>query len=198
MNLAYLGDPLDHWKGALFESLQKGGVLKEFAVDPMASDLESWKPEDFTLLARLLKVRPDQIITHDSNLQDRTSYFAEISHHGDLFLDPDTGVATWQVTGVKVRQFVRPSEIKQLLDSQFHRLVMFYQHVRAQKVRDRVDAVLGALRHEAGEYSWCSYECPTVAMLFLARTPDRPASVRKHFANLLGRHATGRIRGSEL
>jgi hypothetical protein len=33
MNLTFLGDALDHWKGSIFESLQKGGILPDFAVD---------------------------------------------------------------------------------------------------------------------------------------------------------------------
>lgn len=56
MNLAFLGDALDHWKGSLFESLQKGGILQNFAVDPMASDLAAWTPEDFSLFSTLLRI----------------------------------------------------------------------------------------------------------------------------------------------
>lgn len=197
MNLSFLGDALDHWKGALFGSLQDAGVFHEFAADPMASDLELWKPEDFELLALLLRIRPAQVIAHRASLQDRACYFGEISHQGDLFLDPDTGVATSHVSGVRARRYVKPSEVKQLLDTPNGRLVIVYQSVRAQKVSGRVDAVLRALRHEVGKFSWCSYESGTVAMLFLARTPERPGRVRRHFVSFLGRHAGGRIRGSK-
>jgi len=54
LNLNFLGDALDHWKGSLFESLQEAQVLRDFAVDPMASDLGSWNSDDFLILARLL------------------------------------------------------------------------------------------------------------------------------------------------
>jgi hypothetical protein len=198
LNLGFLGDAFDHWKGALFGSLQEAGIVQEFAADPMASDLESWKPEDFKLLAQLLRIKPAQIIAHRADLQDRASYFGEISHEGDLFLDPDTGVATSHVSGVRARRYVKPSEVKQLLATSSGRLVIVYQHVRAQKVSDRVETVLNALRHELGKFNWCSYESGTVAMLFLARAPERPGRVRKHFVSFLGRHASDRIRGSEL
>jgi len=46
MNSSFLGDALDHWKGSLFESLQKRRIVCELAVDPMASDLAVWKPDE--------------------------------------------------------------------------------------------------------------------------------------------------------
>jgi len=194
MNLRFLGDAFDFWKGALFRSLQEGGVLQDFAVDPMASDDEPWKTEDSEVFARLLEIGPAQIIRHDTNLQDRTKYFSEISHRGDLFLDADTGVATRRGLGARRRSYVMPSEVKQLLDRSPSRLVIIYQHVRAQRVKDRVDAVLSALRPEVGDFTCCSYESSNVAMLFLARRSDRPERVKRHLARLLGPHADGRVR----
>jgi len=44
MNLRYLGDALDHWKGSLFESLQQANILHDFAVDAMASDWTDRQP----------------------------------------------------------------------------------------------------------------------------------------------------------
>src|SRR5437870_4746681 len=70
LNLKYLGDALDHWKGSLFESLQREKLVDEFAVDPMASDLSSWREEDFRLLARLLRVHRHQVIHHGTSLSD--------------------------------------------------------------------------------------------------------------------------------
>lgn len=194
MNLRFLGDALDHWKGSLFESLLKAQVLRDFAADPMASDLESWQQEDFKLYARLLRITPAQIIGHRATLEDRAKYFGEISHRGDLFLDPDIGIATRGMKG-KPRCYVKPSEIGQLLDGPFGRLLIIYQHVRAQRVASRVNDVLDTLRQEIGSFSWCSYESGTVAMLFLARVRARAAFVEEHFTAVLGRHAAGRIRG---
>jgi len=194
MNLRFLGDAFDHWKGSLFDSLRAARVLRDFAVDPMASDMKSWKPEEFTLYARLLRINRAQLIRHRVTLQDRVGYFAEISHAGDLFLDPDTGVATGRVK--EPRRFVNPSEIRQLLDASANRLLIIYQAVRARRVPDRVDEVLRILRGQIGAFNWCSYESGTVAMVFLARTRARTTLVARHFGRILGRHASGRIRGS--
>ena len=196
MNLQFLGDALDHWKGSLFESLRKAQALRDFAADPMASDLKSWRPEDFKLFARLLRITPAQVIRHRVTLEERVKYFGELSHRGDLFLDPDTGVATRGVKG-KARCYIMASEVGQLLDGSANRLLVIYQHVRGQPVASRVDEVLDTLRHEIGGFSCCSYESGTVAMLFLARAPVRTAFVAEHFATLLGRHAARRIRRSE-
>src|SRR5688500_3252510 len=57
MNLRYLGDALDHWKGSLFEYLQTACLVRELAVDAMAGDAEQWQPADWKLFARLLRVK---------------------------------------------------------------------------------------------------------------------------------------------
>ena len=194
MNLAFLGDALDHWKGSLFQSLQDGGVLRDFAVDPMASDLALWKPVDFLLYAKLLRIDRSQITPHVCNLADREKYFTEIAQTGDLFLDPDTGVATGKRVSI---QHIAPSDIATLLGSS-NRLLLVYQHVRAKRVSDRVNEVCGVLRSQIPDCQWCSYESGSVAMLFLARNSRRIETVRRHFANLLGHHATTRIRSIEV
>jgi len=190
VNLTFLGDALDHWKGSIFESLQRGGILRHFAVDPMASDLSQWTAEDFALYARLLRIDRGQILAHSQSLVDREAYFQEIRHTGDLFLDPDIGVATGRCSA----KHVAPREIATLL--QADRLVVVYQHVRGQRVADRVDAVCAAIRAHAHGAPWCSYESGTAAMIFFASYRGRVASVREHFFERLGRHATGRIRAS--
>ena len=192
MKLEFLGDALDHWKGSLFESFQGAGVLQNFAADPMASDLPSWKPEDFLTFAKLLRIRPSQIVHHKVVLQHRASYFGEIAHLDDIFLDPDTGIATGRVTA----KHVSPSELARLLDSHAARLLVVYQHgVRGLSVPARVDAVITTLLKEIGRFSWTSYESGTVAMLFLSRTPERTGDVARHFrATLASRHSSGRIR----
>ncbi len=190
MNLQFLGDALDHWKGSLFGSLREAKVLRNFAVDPMASDIERWGGEDFNLFGRLLQVAPAQLIRHRASLKDRAAYFGEISHQGDLFLDPDTGVATGRVTGAHVS----PSEIGQLLDGATDRLLVIYQHVRGMSVASRVNQVMNTVKDVIGAFSGCSYESGTVAMLFASRAHARTTTVAEHFEALLGCHAVGRIR----
>src|ERR1700694_3410929 len=175
MNLSYLGDALDHWKGSLFEFLQARRLLHDFAVDPMASDLESWQEADYVLLADLLRVPRDRIIGHEHRLTTRSRYFAEILHKGDVFLDPDTGIATTRVSHPE--KYVQPNEIWSLLLDGPTRLIAVYQHVRARRVATRVDEVLACVARSDGSGAWCSYESGTVAMLFLSLAEHRTHDV---------------------
>ena len=76
MKIQFLGDSLDYWKGSIFSRLQKGGILHDFAVDPMLTDAEDWYTADFRLYADLLQIRPDQVLRHKRNLgEDRDKYF---------------------------------------------------------------------------------------------------------------------------
>jgi hypothetical protein len=192
MNHAYLGDALDHWKGSLFEFLTGQSLLRDLAVDPMATDGEKWTPDDFALFARLLHVSEPQILRHKSPLAARRKYFAEILHSGDLFLDPDTGIDTGG--GLPVEKYIKPHELATLLETPEGRVVAVYQHVRAQKTCVRVDACLRVLADVVGSTGWCSYESGTVAMLFLSRDAARTVAIAQGFGRLLGRHAEGRVR----
>ena len=192
MNLEYLGDALDHWKGSLFEYLQSERVVRKLMVDPIATDGDQWTDDDFALYAFLLRIELKQIIRHKVPLAARASYFAEIRHQGDLFLDPDTGIATNGAS--PVTKYVKPTELAVLLQSCGTRLVAIYQHVRAQKTCARIDACLGALRAVAAPIGWCSYESPTVAMLFLSGDGERIGDVGEALKRLLGRHGERRVR----
>lgn len=188
MNLKYIGDALDHWKGSLFEGLQLSGVLRSLAVDPMATDGSEWRPADRRLFARLLRIPVSALIRHRALLTDRGRYFEEIQHPGDLFLDPDTGIATGRVTP----QHVRPDEVVRLLEQRPGRVIAVYQHVRAQRVRDRVAEVCKAVsRH--GACHWASYESGTVAMLFFSRDRRRVLRIAAYFRRQLGEHAVNRV-----
>jgi len=195
VNLKYLGDALDHWKGSLFEYLANAGVLRDFAVDPMASDLPEWTKADYALFARLLRINEAQLVRHQVTLRNRFEYFNEITHKGDLFLDPDTGIATGSVHTVE--QYIRPQEVGFLLGEPANRLLGIYQHVRAQRVSARVDDCLDKLKEEIGGFGWCSYESGTVAMIFLSRRVDRTNEVAAALKGLLGSHAERRIRFGE-
>lgn len=193
MNLSFLGDALDHWKGSLLDSLQRANRLHSLSVDPMASDLGSWKPEDIAVYSKLLRVDQGQIIRHKAALGDRSKYFGEVPQDGDLFLDPDTGVATYDVRDHS--RYVKPAELGRLLDRSPGRLIAVYQHVRGQRVRQRVGDVLRLLKSEIDGLSWCSYESPSVAMIFLTREAGRSEQVAEYFQGLLGRHASSRVWG---
>ncbi len=108
MNLEFLGDASDHWKGALFVSLRKAMVLNDFAADTMATDQESWREEDRKLYASLLRIKQSLVIRHTTTLGYRAKYIDELAHKGDLFLDPDTGVAAGREVKDAVREVQPP------------------------------------------------------------------------------------------
>jgi len=193
MNLQFLGDALDHWKGSVFEALQQSHLLCDFRVDAMASDSEAWRKQDYRLYARLLRVGQHQLVAHENVLSgNRSHYFEEISVDGDLFLDPDTGFKTGRVK--KPPQYLTPAEFLFLLERDKDRIVAVYQHVRAIRTRDRVEKVLQVLRRYAGyNFSCTSYESGTAALLFFGLDRRRVEAIREHFHGLLDEHADKRI-----
>ena len=192
MNLRFLGDAFDYWKGSIFLRLQKGRILKDFSVDPMLTDPEDWHTVDFQLYADLLQIRWDQIIQHTKKLrEDREKYFAEVMHTGDLFVDPDTGITLRDASHAE--KYIRVREVHQLLGEKLSRVLCIYQHVRAKKTRDRVGELISALSVGNTIYC-CSYETPTVAMLFVSREQNRIEQVNKYFKNYLGGHSAMRLK----
>jgi hypothetical protein len=192
VNLQFLGDALDHWKGSVFEQLQQAGQLKNFMVDAMASDSANWQPEDWSLFAKLLRVTPVQIIDHKESLNGiRDNYFREVPRSGDIFLDPDTGIQTGKVE--EPRQYLKPVELAELLGTDKCRLVAVYQHVRAQRTKDRVAKVLVAVRGLRSDSHCLSYESGTVAMLFFSLDRSRVISLMEFFNKFLGSHTKRRI-----
>ena len=191
MNLRYLGDALDHWKGSLLARLQEARLLTLLAADAMASDEPDWTPPDRQLFATLLRITPEQIIRHHTHLAtDRATYFREITHSTDLFLDPDTGIATGRVKNAS--QYLRAAELHALLGAYTSRVVSVYQHIRAATTRSRLTAIMSVLSEGRHPFCCCSYESSTVAMLFFSRDAARVEAIHQHFAQLLGRHSTGR------
>jgi len=192
MNRQYMGDALDHWKGSVFEYLQRERVLRSFLVDPMATDASRWNRDDTRLFARLLRIEERQLVQHTHDLrQDRKRYFAEMSPTGDLFLDPDTGIKTGRVKHLE--QYVLPKEIFDAMATEENRMIVVYQHIRAEKTRSRLEKIVAALRAQERSFSCSSYESPTVALLFLCRAADRAEAVRDCFKRFLGTNWNKRI-----
>src|SRR5262245_13189623 len=141
MNLHYLGDALDHWKGSIFEYLQKEKLLKDFLVDPMPTDDSKWNSDDSRLFAQLLRIEERQLVRHTYSLsQHRNRYFAEIPPRGDLFLDPDTGIKTGSVR--RTECYLLPEELLEVMRAEDNRMIVVYQHVRAKKTRERLEAII--------------------------------------------------------
>ena len=68
MKLTYIGDAHDHWKGSLFQYLQEGEILRNFLVDPMATDGSPWNAANSKLYAHLLRIEESQLVQHDRTL----------------------------------------------------------------------------------------------------------------------------------
>jgi hypothetical protein len=190
----FLGDALDHWKGSILSRLQNNGVIEDLAVDPMLTDAEDWHTDDFQLYAELLQIRVDRIIRHKTSLnEDRNKYFAEIEHSGDLFLDPDTGIATKKASPIS--NYIKIKELCYLLDSEPTRVLCIYQHVRAKETRDRVSELVSALQESIPNdvYS-CSYMSSSVAMIFVSLTLDRIKRVNQYLIKYLRRRADKRVK----
>ena len=192
MNLSFLGDALDHWKGSVFEYLQEEQTLSDFLVDPMATDAAPWDTADSKLYAHLLRMGAKQLVQHHCNLRsERTQYFAESPPSGDVFLDPDIGIDTGHASHGE--KYVLPRELFLMMEAQKSRLVIVYQHVRGMETRLRLTSVVDRLRGEGKQFSCTSYESGTVALMFFAYVADRTEAVRECFGRLLGAHAKGRV-----
>jgi hypothetical protein len=183
VNSIHLGDALDHWKGALLSCLDREGVFDRLVAEPMLTDPSNWREDDFTLYARLLQIAPDRVLRHAVTLKaDRDTYFGEIRHRYDIFLDPDVGVATYCV-GDRAK-YILPRELEEMLHGS--RLIAVYQHFRAAKVDRRLKTIV---THFPQGSSWASYGSPTVAMLLLSRDASRIRAAVEALRRSFGRHA---------
>jgi hypothetical protein len=192
MKLEFLGDAFDYWKGALFSRLQREGILVDFVVDPMLTDPENWRTSGFRLYADLLQITEDHILPHKRKLQEeRPQYFAEITHTGDLFLDPDTGISLGYARHPE--RYIRVKEVYRLLGDKSSKILCIYQHIGREKTRDRVSKLITALGGFGTGIYCCSYETRTVAMLFISQKQNRIEQVNKCFKDYLGRHSGMRV-----
>jgi hypothetical protein len=192
MNLRFIGDALDHWKGSVFRALQQSNLLLDFQVDAMASDAEAWRENEHLLYAKLLRIHRHQIVPHKHTLNgNRNLYFGEAPIDGDLFLDPDTGFQTGRVKDPI--QYLTSAELFSLLGQNKKRIVIIDQHVHGKRTRDRVKEVLDVLRNDHPHFSCISYESGTAALLLFSFEHRRVRAIGDHFRVLLGVHAKNRI-----
>ncbi len=193
MNLRFLGDAFDHWKGSIFSHLVQRKLLFGLRVDPMATDQADWTELDYSTYSQLLRVENSSLVEHRSNLQDdRHEYIQETLHtKGDLFLDPDTGISTNDRPGI---EHLKASELKAILDDSRDRLTMVYQHnSRGPGIHHRVDQVMTHLSKHGVEFHALAYESTSVAMLFFSSSTARLSAIARFYNQLLGRHAGRRV-----
>lgn len=192
MNLRFLGDVLDHWKGSLVAQLSGAGLLDGFRVDQMATDFGQWGEVDRCLYAELLNVDRSSLVVHSGAIwANRKAYLQELKAiHGDLFLDPDAGICTNSRPGV---EHLKATELEMILDSDPGRIVMVYQHIRARKTRDRVIEIMNFLQEKGLTFHAYAYESSSAAMLFFSRRSDRVDLIGGFYRRLLDWHAEDRI-----
>jgi hypothetical protein len=188
MNLAHLGDALDHWKGSLIELI--GG--KNVRVVPMFTDDKPWTEQQIEAYARLLRMRPEDVLKRDCCFsgKTRTSYFCDLGEH-DLFLDPDTGVAPDDKNAKK--EHIRTSEIAGLLSAAPSRMLLIYQH--ASRDKDALGKKLNSLRSNKS-LNGCdifAYDSGSVSMLIMTQDHGRAHGVLDCLKCWLGPVASMRI-----
>lgn len=183
MHLEYLGDALDHFKGSLFRRLNEAGLIRDLAVDPMATDAEQWTDDDYRLYSELLEVEEERILRSQDTLDKRGRRKLGLpDHQGDLFLDPDTGILTGSQS--PARKFVLPGEVGPLLDSS--QVLAVYQHAwRANEAEPAREAAKAVRSLDAG-IAVAAYTSRQVAMLFFSRDTGRIQAIASWLKCWLG------------
>lgn len=201
MNLDFLGDALDHWKGGIFRWLKDWGILYDLKCDLMATDQHLWKEFDYSLYAKIVGIDNNQIIRHNlsiTNQENRRKYFEEINHKGDIFFDPDIGLDARKTT-VPQSDLPKYLTCQELIDQLLgHRnsLVMVYQHIRSRITSERVDEIICILTERFPEtrFSCLTYESSSVVMLIFSLNNDRIRNAMGKFESVLGTNVKNRIR----
>jgi hypothetical protein len=193
LNIKFLGDAFDHWKGSVLGELATKGLLVDLVVEPMITDMDSWSEKDLLTYARLLKLpSQDSIIRHDSSfIRPSETYFDKIPSHCDTFFDPDTGVKDH---GGKPKH-IKTTEIQKVLDKDANkkRVLIVYQHSSRKKFAERLDEVTSLLRGRIPKVHTLVYECGQVAMIFISYNATRITSIKKDLLNMLEGVASERI-----
>ena len=194
MRKEFIGDALDHWKGSIIRFLESETLLDNLAVIPMITDDAPWTHMDVSLYSKLLNVLDNERILHSSKMfsGDRRNYFSSVRHKGDLFLDPDTGIATGRATP----QHVKAAELKLLADSdeRRRRLLIVYQHASRDEFSERVKEVVDHVLRQVGQFHCTTYEGRQVAMLFFSYSRQRVTEVNRAFLEFLGENYAFRTR----
>jgi len=193
MNLAHLGDALDHWKGSLIELI--GG--KDMRVVPMFTDDNPWAEQQIEVYARLLHLNPGDVLKKDLRFcaSTRHDYFHDLGEH-DLFLDPDTGVAPDDNGATE--KHVLASEIAGLVAVAPSRLLLIYQH--ASRDKEGLPKKLKSL-HSTKGLNTCdifAYDSGAVSVVVISQNRERAQGALARLQCWLGPIAATRIIGPSI
>jgi hypothetical protein len=183
MNLAHLGDALDHWKGSLIDII--GG--EDVRVVPMFTDQSPWTEQQIESYARLLHLDPRHVLKKDVTFSAKTrhDYFRDTGEH-DLFLDPDTGIAQ-----KPKKQHIGCSEIAGLLPKTTSRMLFVYQH--ASRNKNGLKEKLHLLSKCLGGCEMFAYDSGSVGMVVISRDSGRLQRTLAGLERWLGPIASQRI-----
>jgi hypothetical protein len=189
MNLGYLADALDHWKGCVIKEIDER--LNDLHVIPMFTDEDihsSWPNDRLRLYAKLLHVPQDKILQSDTRFTatTRQEYFAAIADDDqlrdkDFFIDPDIGIEPEK--GGNWRH-IRLSDISALLRLGNKRVILIYQH--ASHRSDWSNACLQRLVNydDAGGINAFAYWAGAASMFLLSRDRRRMDSLHRSFSKV--------------
>ncbi len=227
MKREWLGDILDHVKGSVIKACEDGNA-KDVHVLPMITDRSPSAQDDPAwncyawVMGRDARRNPKVFLNRDrpfafiraevSNadwLALRQDYIrrANASFTGDLFLDPDTGIASPDVEKAFLKgrpkntvrrtrhgnretndhAYIHRAELASLTEGT-DRFLIVYQH-KHQGNADYLAATLervGQIRLSGGQYLSCfGYSLTHASTIFICRSPARLEELRNHLEGKL-------------
>jgi hypothetical protein len=158
--MKYFGDSYDIVKLSLIGWLRHFG---EWSVHPMLT--EKAAPKDIQAFERFLGVSviSTQVLTATTN---RESYFLScVTHTGNLFLDPDTGLRLKFTNGIRAPEYLFSAELVHITSSRPKALTLvFDQSLPRGKEREALEHKLkNLLAHGVHCFAYVSHACFVVA-----------------------------------
>ena len=183
MNHGHLGDAFDHWKGYFISRL--GGTVRDLRAVPMFTDencVRVWNGRAVAAYAGLLGISAADVLQSKVRFRngDRAEYFDGVATvHGDLFVDPDTGIS---VRGD--HKHVRPGDLATLLRPDRERVLVVYQH--AYRSHGYVKAILDKTRDaiDDSRIGLFAYDGGAAAMVFASRSSTRLSAMRRQLERI--------------
>lgn len=187
MNLKHLGDAFDHWKGSVLKLIPS----QNLQIVPMFTDRRKWSQRHRIAYANLLQRKQEDIWrpTKQFSNETRGHYFDNMGD-SDLFLDPDTGIAS----GKRAKDsHLRVSEISSLLKKSKRRVLFIYQH--SSRKKDWLTRKLETLRSttDLKGSSMFAYDSGPVSMIIISMSKTRVGEARRRLRHSLGPISRSRI-----
>lgn len=180
MELGYLGNEVDTFKGAILRLLTAYQLLRDLAVDPMITDPERWDAKSYEFYSKLMgiEIRPNQPLAIRLSGHRRAPGIP--GHSGDFFLDPSTGVVYGQQDG---ERYIFPNEVRALLNPS--NVVVIYQ-AWPQGGRDAAVEAIQAVDQPSGSLAAVTCDRRKTSMLFFSRDFARIESITAWLRRWMG------------